>query len=201
MNLNLYVYTYICIYIYAAHGAAWKWLHGKIFIYAGGRLMGLHSEAKQLRHDVFLNAGRDKYRCHSPANTRGFALPCTLGPVSFGVSSSSGNEILPPCPKSKLVAEEKNLHRFAQLQWPCQVLTQKHIILRNGATTALDSSAHLARISWKQRCQVGIILLLARQRSSKIEILEGFKVVLPHFSQHKVTKFSFGASGPWIKAM
>lgn len=101
------VYIYLHIYIYAAHGAAWKWLHGKIFIYAGGRLMGLHSEAKQLRHDVFLNAGRDKYRCHSPANTRGFALPCTLGPVSFGVSSSSGNEILPPCPKSKLVAEEK----------------------------------------------------------------------------------------------
>ena len=27
--------------------------------------MGLHSEAKQLRHDVFLNAGRDKYRCEA----------------------------------------------------------------------------------------------------------------------------------------
>ena len=87
-----------------------------IYKYAGGRLMGPHSEAKQLRHDVFFNAGRDKYHCHSPANTRGFALPCTLGAVSFGLSSSSRNEILPPFPKSKLVAEEKNLHRFAQLQ-------------------------------------------------------------------------------------
>ena len=139
--------------------------------------MGPHSEAKQLRHDVFLNAGRDKYNCHSPANTRGFALPCTLGPVSFGVSSSSGNESLPPCPKSKLVAEE------------------------NDTAAMTLPGTHLEAHHFAKWCDVGIILLLARQRSSKIKILEGFKVVFPHFSQHKVTKFSFGASGLRIKAM